>query len=363
MTRVFVIGTRGIPELLGGVEKHCEQLYPRLARLGYEITVFCRASYFDGAKRPKSWNDVNLAYIWAPRCKGLETIAHTVQCVFFCLLKRPDIVHVHNIGPGLFIPFLRMARIKTVLTYHSMNYLHQKWGVIAKSFLRLGERVGCTWADHVIFVAKSTHGMVSQRYRCHSTFIANGVESPTLLPPAEALGRRGLAPRKYILAVGRIVPEKGFLDLLKAFISLESDWKLVIAGTADHEDNYSRSVRDIASQHDRVVLTGFVKGDDLRELYSNAGLFILPSHHEGLPIALLEAVSYGLPVLASDIPANREFVDEGNTFPVGNTEVLRDLLAQHLPRPFCFPKDRELVMNEYDWDKIAEKTAQVFADL
>ena len=361
--KIYVIGTRGIPGLQGGVEKHCEQLYPRLACLGYEVTVINRAPYFKKLKRCSTWNGVKIIYLWAPRSKNLETIFHTFYCYLFCLFNKPDLVHIHNIGPGLFVPFFKLARIKTVFTYHSTNYLHKKWGLLARTFLRLGEIVSCTFADQVIVVAKPTFDIISQRYSCRCKLIPNGVDIPNIVPPGMVIERWRLTPLRYILAVGRIVPEKGFHDLLEAFGQLETNWNLVIAGAADHEDNYSKRLREIARRDKRVILTGYISGPELYEIYSNAGLFVIPSYHEGLPIVLLEAMSYDLPILASDIPANRELVKLEETFPVGDVDMLSQRLSACLEGKLKKSQNRSRIDMSFNWDKIAVETEKIFLNI
>ena len=180
------------------------------------------------------------------------------------------------------------------------------------------------------------------------------------------LSKFGLESGRYFLAVGRLVPEKGFHNLLAAYVKLDTDWKLVIVGDSDHKDKYSLNLKKRAEQRDGVVMTGFQKGEALSELYSNAGLFILPSYHEGLPIVALEAMSYNLPVLLSDIPANKEVALSEETFPVGNVEALSQKLQSFIENPLILnspqisDKKKRRLETEFNWDVIAQKTADLY---
>jgi len=365
--KVYVVGTRGFPNVQGGVEKHCEELYPKLSKLGCAVTVFARTPYISVDKRLKAWKGVKFIYLWSPKQKGAEAFIHTFLASLICIIKRPQIVHFHNIGPALFIPLVRLFGIKTILTYHSANYLHQKWGSIAKRILKLGERFGVKFADSIIVVSKTSGGLLEQEYKRKSiSVIPNGVDVPGIVSGIETLKKQNLKPRKYIFTACRFVPEKGLYDLIEAYSQIkETEYKLVIAGDADHENDYSRKVKQMAETTEGVVLTGFISGKPLQELFANAGLFVLPSYYEGLPIALLEAMSYGLPVLVSDIPQHKEieFLKQENFFKVGNVVDLKNKIEYWTRRVWSnddVEKEKEFVMQNYDWDKIAEKTFKVY---
>jgi starch synthase len=337
--RIAVLGTRGIPEVMGGVETHCQALYPRLAEKGHRITLFARKGYVQDT--PYTYQGVQIKPIWTPRKKSLEAICHTLLCILHIARYRDefDLVHIHAIGPGLMVPLARVLGLKVVITHHGPDYCRQKWGMVAKLMLRLGEVLGCRRANKVITVSQHIKALVGKHCRGKVSYIPNGVPLPKILDAGEQLLKWGLVPKRYIFAVGRLVPEKGFHDLISAFSGLATDWPLVIAGDADHEDVYSKALKNQAGNTPRVVMVGFVKGIQLAELFSNAGLFVLPSYHEGLPIALLEALSYDLPVLASDIPANIELTHEKETFPVGNVSALKQTLLERIstaPLQFCF---------------------------
>ena len=362
--KIAVVGTRGFPGVQGGVESHCQELYPRLAANGCQITVYARKDYVGSDS--KNYKGVKIIPLWSPKKKSLEAIVHTFGALLQAFLHRNqyDIIQIHAIGPSLLTPIARGLGFKVVVTNHGPDYQRQKWGRFAKGILRLGESTGTKFASEVICVSRHIQSLLKENYGRNTFYIPNGVMASGKMPPGITLKRHGLTPKKYILAVGRLVPEKGFHDLLAAFREISSDWKLVIAGDADHEDNYSRFLKKRAAEDPRVVMTGFIKGQPLTEIFSNAGFFILPSYHEGLPIVLLEAMSYDLPILASNIPANLELVpDQEFTFPPGDRAALKSKLTQIMsssPKKGLTFKNKQRLENEFNWDQIARETFKVY---
>ena len=359
--RVSIIGTRGFPYIQGGVEKHCESLYPLIAQKGCEVTVFRRKPYIDKQNDLKVFRKVRFRDLWTVRKKNFEAILHSLLASIICLYERPDVVHIHNIGPSLVLPLLKLGRLKTVISYHSPNYEHSKWGWFAKKILKLGESFVTWWADQVIFVSKTQSDLVDCK---NKIYIPNGVTIPTPALSSEFMTQIGTEPDKYILAVARLVPEKGMHDLIDAFKTMECDYKLVIAGDADHETEYSRNLKQLAEEDDRIIMTGYITGEPLNQVYSHACLFVLPSYHEGLPIALLEAMSYGLPVLVSDIPANKEVgLPSERYFKCGNVSDLKEKMEALLEVKLSEREKEEIrsqIKEKYNWDRIAEQTIEVY---
>lgn len=364
--RIAVLGTRGVPDVMGGVETHCQALYPRLVAKGHSVKLFARSVYVS-QRNSYDFMGVNVIPLWVPKRKSMEAIFHTtfgiIKLVVDVQRKQIDILHIHAIGPALLIPFARLLGIPVVMTHHGPDYDRKKWGVLAKSILKLGEKLGCRFASKVITVSEHIRKSIKIMYGCDGTYIPNGVPVPALIPPGIATAKFGIVPCRYILAVGRLVPEKGFHDLINAFITLDTDWKLVIAGASDHEDSYSKQLKQQASSDPRIVMTGFIKGAELGEILSNAGFFVLPSYHEGLPIALLEAMSYNLPIIASDIPANLELARAKETFPVGDIDTLRTRLAESIVARDANPMTRQRVYLDFNWDLVAEQTERIYLDI
>ena len=362
--RICVIGLRGIPGVMGGVEVHCEQLFPRLKALrpDYEILVVGRRPYV--RSRSFDFNGVRVVPLPAMPGKYFEAISNTTIAVFYArFVFHARLLHIHNIGPALVGPLARLLGMKLVVTYHSKNYEHAKWNRIAKAALRLGEWCAVTAAHRMIFVSTSMANDIRSRYPRSSrkfTFIPNGA---TQFPEPDAdndgrplLDRFGLAARQYVLGVGRLVPEKSFHTLIEAYMAAAPDFKLVIVGRADHEDDYSR--RLLAHANDQICFTGFQSQQELSTLYRNASLFVLPSIHEGLPIAALEAASLDVPVLLSDIQPNLDIdLPAQCYFPVGDVQALRRKLLQ--PHE-SYRIDRESIARRFDWSLVAEQTNELY---
>jgi len=361
-----VLGLRGIPDVQGGVEKHCQELYPRLAKNGYAITVLARKGYVP--KKPYEYKKIRVIPLWAPKKKNLEAILHTTHGLLWLVRHHRDydILHIQGIGPSLLAYFVRKLGFCLVVTNHGPEYNRQKWGMIAKKMLRLGERIGARHAYLVIAVSKHIKNLLFENYESVAAYIPNGANLPERVPAGITLSKFGLESGRYFLAVGRLVPEKGFHDLLDAYVKLDTDWKLVIVGDADHKDKYSFNLKKKAEQINGVVMTGFQKGKALSELYSNAGLFVLPSYHEGLPIVALEAMSYKLPMLLSGIPANKELALPEETFPAGNVEILSQKLQSviespsSLNSPQIIAQKKRRLETEFNWDVIAHQTADLY---
>lgn len=365
--RIFVTGTRGIPEIPGGIERHCEALYPRIVRRGQQVTLATRPPYV--RRRLPEWAGVRLVDCYCPRQRHLEAIVHTANALIRARRFRPDLVHIHGIGPALTVPLARMAGYRVVVTHHGPDYDRQKWGRVAKAALRAGEWAGCRYAHAVIAISEPIRAIVRRRCGRDAHRIPNGVRLPAIREDTGYLERIGVTPGQYVLAVARWVPEKGLHDLITAFRGMDrhAETWLVIAGDADHPDDYSRRLRRMADEDPRIVLTGYITGDPLAELYSHAGLFVLPSYHEGLPIALLEAMSYGRSVLVSDIPANREVgLPADRYFRTGDPADLRTRMEQCLDRGWTAAQGRQLQLETgrtYDWDRIAEATVDVYREV
>ena len=357
--KIFVTGTRGIPGVMGGVETHCEELFPRVAALGADVTVARRDNYVDDGLT--EWKGVRLTDVPSPHRKAFEAIVHTWRAIRRARKSGAEIVHIHAIGPALLAPVARMAGLRVVFTHHGPDYDRDKWGLAARTMLRLGERMGCLFADDVIVISDVIRRIVASRGRTeHVHLIPNGVPAPQHCNLPDYFAGLGIEPGRYVLGMSRFVPEKNLHHLIEAFSRCAPQgYKLVLAGDADFDDDYSRSLKCEAREAG-AVLTGFVKGDKLHSLLTHAALYVLPSSHEGLPIALLEAMSYGLPVAVSAIPANLEVgLPASDYFQCGDTEALAALMERKLAAPGHVFYD----MSRYDWDIIAESTMNVYRDL
>ncbi len=364
---VMVVGLRGFPGVQGGVETHAQNLYPAIASAGFRVTVALRSPYIrDG--HPSEWKGVKFVKLWAPRSKNMEAIVHTFLAILYAAIRRPDVLHIQAIGPALLTPLARFFGLKVVVTHHGADYDRQKWGPIGKSALRFGEALGMRSANKRIAVSRTMQSHVRKKYGLEAACIRNGVE-PSVAPSSRrALEEFRLEPRKYILTVSRIVPEKRHLDLIEAFTRADlPGWKLVLVGGNVHADAYSRSVEDLAAKTRNVVAAGFQEGLALRELYGHAGLFVLPSSHEGLPIALLEALSYGLPTLVSDIEPHLELeLPERHYFRLGEVDALAEAIKRMAASEVSAEWSENLkqwTSRRFDWSTSAQETIAIYRSL
>lgn len=361
---VIILGLRGIPHVQGGVEKHVEMLAACLVARGWRVEVIGRSRYLP-RNASHMWNGVRVTSLWAPQSAALEAIVHTFLGVWLAAWHRPDIIHLHAVGPALMVPLARLFGTTVVVTHHGYDYERQKWGRIARATLRLGEALGMRLSHQRIAVSDEIATTMTSRYGVLVDFVPNGVAIAHGPHDTGILSAFSLQPRRYVLLAARLVPEKRQLDLIKAFAKIGlNDVQLVLAGGAEFESSYVQQVKDLAQQTPGVVLTGFQTGDRLAELFENAALFVLPSSHEGMPIALLEAMAHGLPVLASDIAANRELdLPVGDYFLLGDIDQLAAGIARKLAVPFCCDEQRAQIARvegAYSWSSVVTKTIQVY---
>jgi len=308
------------------------------------------------------YDNIKFVDLVSTKISGFETLFHTfIACLHIIIHRNADIVNIHNIGPGLFTPLLRLFRFKVVLTYHSPNYEHAKWGFLAKTILRIGEFLALHFANRIIFVNKFQMAKYSKTIQSRSIYIPNGINNVSPSKETDFLATNGIKPDSYVLAVGRLTPEKDFETLIKA-VNLSSIKTLVIAGDTDHKPEYAEYLKKLDTGK-KVIFTGFTTGEPLRQLYSHARLFVLSSTTEGFPIVLLEALSYKLPVIVTDIPATHliKLPDDSYT-PAGNIEQM----ISHIEHKY-FQSDSSqndyTFLNDYSWDAIASQTAQIYYSL
>jgi glycosyltransferase involved in cell wall biosynthesis len=361
---IMALGLRGIPNVPGGVEVHASELYPRLQALGASVTVLGRNPYRP-ADSPTLWRGVNVRWLVSPKLEGFEALVHTFLGVLYAAVRRPDVVHIHAVGPWLFVPLAKLFGLKVVVTHHGQDYLREKWHGPARALLRLGERLGMSFADERIVISRSIHDLASHKYHRSTILIPNGVANLKPSKTQALLDKYGLTRHRYIIQVSRLVPEKRQLDLITAFKAAQlPGWKLLLVGGAQGSQRYANLVREQCGGDSAIINTGFLTGPEVQELLSHAGIFALPSSHEGLPISLLEAMRLGTPILASDIPANRETgLDDACYFAVGDTDTLSRKLCELAS---ATPADRARMAQRlraacmrYNWDDIAESTMQV----
>lgn len=363
---VVMLGTRGFPDVQGGIERHAEALAPLIVERGWDVEVIGRSPYLPPGQR--RWRGVTITPLWAPKTKSLETIIHTTLGLFAAWRLKPDLLHIHAVGPALLVPLARTLGLRVVVTHHGYDYDRSKWNGIARALLRLGERLGMQLSQLRIAVSANIATAMQRRYGRPTHYLPNGVTVQKTRPDTRSLERYGLAAQGYVLTVSRLVPEKRQLDLIAAYARLRDPaYKLVIVGGADHPDAYERLVLTAAAATSGVVTTGFLAGAELASTFAHAGMFVLPSSHEGMPIALLEALSHGLPVLASDIEANLALgLPSDRYFPLGDIDALAQAIEARMGSlPSAAEREAQVadVERSYGWAAIADATVALYASV
>ncbi len=369
-----MIGQKGMPAIHGGIERHVEELSVRLASMGHTVTVYTRP-YFTPTGM-KSYRGVRLISLPSIRSKHLDAISHTFAATIHAVRSGADIIHYHGVGPSIlsFLPKLLRSKAKVVSTFHCIDRKHQKWGFIARQFLRHGEWSSVTHPDETIVVSKTLKKYVKHMFGKQATYIPNGVEIPrtSARRRSPTLRRFNLTPGEYIISVSRLIPHKGIHHLISAFRQVSTNHRLVIVGDGFYTDEYVQYLHELAGDDARIVFTGFQSGQDLRDLFSHAALYVLPSQAEGLPIALLEAASFGVGIVASDIPENREVIHAdrspiGLTFVTGDIDDLRRVLTDALRRPAAMrnmaQRAKKVVAEHYQWRDVATQMVAVYTRL
>lgn len=365
--RIAFIGQRGVPATWGGVERHVEELGARLAARGHHVTVWCRSAYGDGRARHRG---MHLRYAPAVDQKHLEASTHAGISTVAALADRPDVVHYHAIGPGLFSPVARASGAKVVQTIHGFDQQRAKWGRGAAALLQ----VAAACSEHAPHAVIGVSRQLADHYRdrgVRSMHIPNGVDRPQAVD-RDRVRAFGVEPGRYVLFVGRLVPEKCPDVLVEAFAGLDTTHRLVVAGGSSHTDEFAAAVGARGARDPRVVLPGYVYGDDLAALYANAAAFVLPSSLEGLPLTLLEAAAHGVPTIASNIAPHREVLGTSGgpgrqLVPPGDVHALRDALRDTLAEPgsshLGASELRNEVLTRFCWDEAAARTEALYRHL
>jgi glycosyltransferase involved in cell wall biosynthesis len=360
--RIAFIGGRGVISKYSGIETYYEEIGKRLAGMGHRVTVYCR-TYF--TPPGKEHNGMQVVRLPAIQSKHLETLVHTFLSTLHVLVQPCDVVHYHALGPALFSFIPRLAGKKTVVTVQGLDWQRKKWGRIASAVLRLGERAAVSLPTQTMVVSATLQKHYLDALKAKTSYVPNGGVLRERHLPGK-LFDWGLEPGKYILFLGRLSPEKGCHVLVEAYDRLETDIKLVMAGASSYCDEYSRQLRTHAS--DRIKILDWVSGEALDELLTNALIFVLPSDLEGLSLALLDAMGAGLCVVASDVPENREAVeDAGFTFRRGDASDLADrlrfLIANPAVREAAGQAAKRRVREHYQWAQIAEQIERVYLEM
>ena len=369
-----MLGHKRVPSREGGVEVVVGELSSRMARRGHQVTCYnrgCRQGAVQGTdlKDPdrdgKSFHGVRLKNVPTINIKGAAAVTAAFFGTIAAALGNYDIIHIHAEGSALFCRIPKLFRKRVIVTIHGLDHQRAKWARLASSVILLGEKAAAAYADEIIVLSESAKQYFLNRYGRKTVFIPNGVNEPVMRPAKKITELWGLEKDSYILFLGRLVPEKGLRCLIKAWKQTMTDKKLVIAGSASDTERFVKELRQLSEKDNRVLFTGFVEGEVLEELYSNAYLFTLPSDLEGMPLTILEAMSYGNCCLVSDIPECAEIVgDHALTFPRGNVEELRKCLQMLCDRPEIRDAYKtgasDYILGRHRWETTVERTLDLY---
>ena len=363
--KIAIIGHKRIPSNEGGIEKGVEQHAVRMVQRGNDVTVYNRGGHnvfgkeFDG-KKLKKYKGINIVTV--PTVKGAACVPiYSFLATIHAAFSRYDCVSFRASGSCAMIPLAKLFGLRVVASLHGIDSQRDKWGGFASKYLEFGERMAATKADVCLVLSKNM-----KKYGVNSILFANGVDKPKSHAPEIIKEKYGLEKNEYILSLGRIVPEKGLQYLIKAFRECSSDRKLVIAGGSESNKDYYNQLLALAEGDERIIFTGYVYGQEVQELYSNAYIFALPSNLEGMANALLEAMSYGNCCLISDIPENTEVVhDKALSFEKGNETDLQKKLQMLLDDENLVRKYKKeaapYILDRYNWDIVVDQMLRVYA--
>lgn len=370
--KIAMIGHKRIPSREGGVEIVVEELSTRMVKLGHSVTAYNRKGKNVADKNAdlelhklKEYKGVRIVNVITSEKKSLNAMIYSVFATLRATFKRYNVIHFHAEGPCVMLIIPHLLGIRTVATIHGLDWQRAKWGGFASKYLKLGERIAAKYADEVIVLSKNVQEYFLDRYGRETHYIPNGVNEPEIKTADIITQKYGLTKDSYFLFLARIVPEKGLHYLLEAFSRVETDKKLVVAGGASHTGEYVEHIREIVANDPRVIMTGFVQGQELEELYSNAYSYVLPSDLEGMPLSLLEAMSYRNCCVTSDIPECVEVVgDRGITFPKGNvkelTAIIKKMCEDTQWVQYYKDNSADIILKKYNWDSVVEKTLELY---
>lgn len=365
--RIAMLGHKRIPSREGGIEIVVDEISTRMAALGHSVTVYNRkGKHVSGGKvqRVNEYKGVKIKEVFTIDRKGLAAMTSSLFACVRAGFGKYDVVHIHAEGPAFFSFIPKMCGKKVVVTVHGLDWDRAKWGKFASWYIKTGEKNAVMFADEIIVLSQGVKDYFKKEYGRDTRFIPNGVNRPEIREVDE-IKKFGLEKDEYILYLGRIVPEKGEHYLIKAFREIKTDKKLVIAGGISDTAGYGKELKDLAAGDKRIVFTGFVQGRMLDELYSNALIYCLPSDLEGMPLSLLEAMSYGNCCLVSDIPECAEVVENrAVVFERSNVIKLKDKLEWLLNNEDVVigykEKAANFICNKYSWDDVVDKTVELY---
>lgn len=369
--KIALLGHKRIPSREGGVEIVVEELSSRMVSLGHNVTCYNRMGKHALNKKEKivylnEYKGIKLKRVLTLDIKGLAAMTSSFFGTLAILFSNADIVHYHAEGPCAWIWIIKFfSKKKIIATIHGLDWQRAKWGGFATKYIKFGEKMAVKYADDIIVLSKNVQKYFKQTYNRDTVFIPNGVNKPEILKSDIIFKQYGLKKDDYILFLGRIVPEKGIHYLIKAFNNIKTNKKLVIAGGASDTDSYYTELKEQSKKNKNIIFTGFIQGKELEELYSNAYIYCLPSDLEGMPLSLLEAMSYKNCCLTSDIAECTEVIeDKGITFKKGNikdlTKALQNLCDDQNKVNIYKKNAQNFILKKYNWDDVVKQTLNLY---
>ena len=368
--KIAMIGHKRVPSREGGVEIVVEELSTRLVKNGHQVDIYNRKGKNVQDKRAdlknkkiKEYMGTKIITIPTINKKGIDALVYSFFASIKASFKKYDVLPYHAEGSCAMLWIPHILKKKIVVTIHGLDWQRSKWGGFASKYIKFGEKMAVKYANEIIVLSKGVQEYFKETYGRDTIFIPNGVNKPTIRKPEIIKERYGLNKDEYILFLARIVPEKGLDYLIEAYNNLNTDKKLVIAGGASHTNSYLDTIKEKANKNKNIILTGFVQGKELDELYSNCYIYCLPSDVEGMPISLLEAMSYGKNCVVSNIEENTQVVENmATTFEKSNSEDLTKKLIDVLEGKNR-KTEKELqdyILNKYNWDEITNITQKLY---
>ncbi len=368
--KIAMIGHKRIPSREGGVEIVVEELSTRMVALGHDVTCYNRKGHHVSGKefdktKVHEFKGVKLKDVITIEKKGLAAMSSSFFAAVKATFGKYDVVHFHAEGPCAMIWLPKLFGKRCIATIHGLDHQRSKWGKFAKAYIMFGEKCAVKYADEIIVLSKGVQEYFQKTYGRATKFIPNGVTKPVVRDADLITKKFGLHKDEYILFLGRIVPEKGIRYLIEAFKEVDTDKKLVIAGGASDTDEFLNEMKELAKGDDRILFTGFVEGRLLEELYSNAYVYTLPSDLEGMPLSLLEAMSYGNCCLVSDIDECIEVVeDKAVVFKKSDIMELKiklQYLAENNEVVYKYKEGAvDFILKKNNWDDVVAKTTNLY---
>ena len=365
--KIAMLGHKHIPSREGGIEVVVEELSTRMVKLGHSVTCFNRKGrHVSGGKieKLKEYKGVKIKEVFTIERKGLAAMTSSLFATLSASFSNYNIIHIHAEGPAFFSFIPHLLHKKVVVTIHGLDWDRAKWSGFAKWYIKQGEKNAVKYADEIIVLSQGVREFFLKEYGRETKFIPNGVNKPEIRE-ADEIKKWGLEKDSYVLYLGRIVPEKGEHYLIEAWKKIESEKKLVIAGGISDTAGYGKELKELAAGDDRIIFTGFVQGRVLEELYSNAYIYCLPSDLEGMPLSLLEAMSYGNCCLVSDIDECKEVVeDKALVFKKSDVDDLRSKLqdaCDYSEKVMELKKQTsDFICEKYNWNDVVEETVRLY---